>query len=69
MGLSDFCLPVLRTPFFVDNYFEKRGIRVFYAEERSTKNGLRSYRIVIQLAQGVMVWMQNCWMSSTRSSG
>ena len=39
MGLSDFCLPVLRTPFFVDNYFEKRGIRVFYAEERSTKNG------------------------------
>ena len=24
MGLSDFCLSVLRTPFFVDNHFEKR---------------------------------------------
>ena len=48
MGLSDFCLPVLRTPFFVDNYFEKRGIRVFYAEERSTKNGVEFPGVVVQ---------------------
>ena len=43
MSLSDFCLPVLRTPFFVDNYFEKRGIRVFYAAEHGTQNGATKF--------------------------